>query len=342
MDSDMRENFIGVEKPMDSETATQRWRKLCSFVKNHKQSFRLTAKLSMHYEEQAPAIRSSHQKTFRVVVFSIQAALELVDALHSRGKEQTERREEVNNMLAIPLESEPSAIDSDGHGARVIPPSNHPVDDTNGSALNRSPLHSTGSHYYNQTHQAPGHDDSNPTLSLLPSGGSDPALTSNNVPGLVVSYDSRMERGNLSRSSDANVVPDQPHRATGVTTSFWIFSATGLGFEAVSAFFDQVSSPQKPHYALYGMLLSVVAILVCILDLIHNAIKQREAASGSDMLWGILPEVFGLALACVQCISSALQFSFICRHAANPVKVSPVPFLFCFVLFAFKYRNGRN
>jgi hypothetical protein len=76
-------------------------------------------------------------------------------ALDSRDKEQTERREEVNNMLAIPSESEPSASVSDGHGARVIPPSNHPVDDMNGSALNRSPLHSTGSHYYNQTHQAP-------------------------------------------------------------------------------------------------------------------------------------------------------------------------------------------
>ena len=90
------------------------------------------------------------------------------------------------------------------------------------------------------------------------------------------------------------------------------------------------------------MLLSIVAVLICILDLIHNAMKQNGVASASEMLWGILPEVFGLALACIQCISSALQFSFLCRHAENPVKVSLVPFLFFFVLFAFKYRNGRS
>lgn len=66
MDSDLSENLIGVVKPMDSETATQRWRKLCSLVKNRKRSFRLTAKLSMRYEEQeaTSAIRSTHQVEF--------------------------------------------------------------------------------------------------------------------------------------------------------------------------------------------------------------------------------------------------------------------------------------
>lgn len=112
----------------------------------------------------------------------------------SQDKEQTERPEEVNNIgssyychqcgqvvtvtvgvdITCPLcqgcfmeeyggpsESDPSAIDSDGHGTRVIPPNQTVldiVDDTNGSALNRSPLHSIGSHDYNscdQTHQAP-------------------------------------------------------------------------------------------------------------------------------------------------------------------------------------------
>lgn len=66
MDSDMSENLIGVVQPMDSETATQRWRKLCSLVKNRKRRFRLIAELSMRYEEQeaAAAIRRTHQVEF--------------------------------------------------------------------------------------------------------------------------------------------------------------------------------------------------------------------------------------------------------------------------------------
>ena len=90
------------------------------------------------------------------------------------------------------------------------------------------------------------------------------------------------------------------------------------------------------------MLLSIGGVVVSMLDLIHNAMEQNGVASANEMRWRILPEVFGLALACIQCISSALQFSFLCRHDENPVKVSLVPFLFFFVLFAFKYRNGMN
>ncbi|PRQ31802.1 hypothetical protein RchiOBHm_Chr5g0039451 [Rosa chinensis] len=244
-------------------------------------------------------------------------------------------------------ESEPSASDTDRNEPMVIPPSNPTVPDivnnNNGSALNRLLSHSLGSHDYSNyggTHQAPAHDDSNPSRSFLRTDGSDHAVTSNSVPGHAVPYVSSSNSGSPPRYLVANAGTDQPHHGTRVTSSVWIFSAIGFGFEAVSAFFDQVSTPQKPHYALYGMLLSFVAVLVCILDLILNARKQ--STSENNILWNILPEVFGLALACIQFTSSALQFSFLCRHAANPVKVSVVPFLFFFVLFAFKCRNGRN
>ncbi|KAK9938517.1 hypothetical protein M0R45_015248 [Rubus argutus] len=310
MESCMIESFIGV-KP---ETAIERWWTVCSAVKNPTEMFHLAVLIS-------------------------DAACQFfngIDGLDVDGqdKEQTERPEEVNNLTsplcegsfmeeysvvsslhtAAPSESEPSATDSDGHGTRVIPPNQTVLDivnGTNGAAVNRSPLHSIDSHdfhSYGQTHQAP------------------------------ASHYSRLEQGLRPLNSNAN----RPHHATRVTTSVWIFPVTGIGFEAVSAFFDQVSTPRKPHYALYGMLLSIGGVVVSILDLIHNAMEQNGVASANEMRWRILPEVFGLALACIQCISSALQFSFLCRHAENPVKVSLVPFLFLFVLFAFKYRNERN
>ncbi|KAK9938518.1 hypothetical protein M0R45_015248 [Rubus argutus] len=340
MESCMIESFIGV-KP---ETAIERWWTVCSAVKNPTEMFHLAVLIS-------------------------DAACQFfngIDGLDVDGqdKEQTERPEEVNNLTsplcegsfmeeysvvsslhtAAPSESEPSATDSDGHGTRVIPPNQTVLDivnGTNGAAVNRSPLHSIDSHdfhSYGQTHQAPGHDDSNPIWSSSLSIGSDHPVTNNSVPLNMASHYSRLEQGLRPLNSNAN----RPHHATRVTTSVWIFPVTGIGFEAVSAFFDQVSTPRKPHYALYGMLLSIGGVVVSILDLIHNAMEQNGVASANEMRWRILPEVFGLALACIQCISSALQFSFLCRHAENPVKVSLVPFLFLFVLFAFKYRNERN
>ncbi|KAM5585606.1 hypothetical protein ABKV19_004809 [Rosa sericea] len=390
MDSNLDERLIG-ENPM----AIQRWKKLCSLVKNQNRSFRFTPKLSTRYEQQAAATSSTNQENFCVAIMISQAAFRFINGidgfdLDSQDKEQTERTEEANNVggryychqcdqvvtvpvdvnmtcplcqgcfveecggvrslhLSMPSESGPSASDSDGHGTMVIPPSSQTVldiiENNNGSALNRSPFDSRGSHDYNnygETNQALGHDDSNLSESFLLGVGSDHAMTSNSVPGHVLPCLSSSNTGLLPLSLGANVGPDHPHHGTRITSSVWIFSATGFSFEAVSAFFDQVSTPRKPHYALYGMLLSIVAVLVCILDLILNAMKQRRITSESNILWGILPEVFGLALACIQCISSALQYSFLCRHAANPLKVSLVPFLFFFVLFAFKYRNGRN
>ncbi|XP_062016342.1 uncharacterized protein LOC133732777 [Rosa rugosa] len=353
MDSGLS-SLIGVAPPpppppLSSETASQRWRRLCGLLKNRKPS-------------------KEEKFGLRVAVLSIYAKYQFINGidnldLDSQDEEQTETTEEANVpsryycyqcrqvvsvtvdvemtcplchggwiqecstvgllYLNMPSESEHSASDSDGQGTILIHPSSPTVidivEDSYGSDPNpnRSPFHSTGLYDYNnydESHQATGN------------------------------YDSSLEQGLLTLSIDANIVANQPHHGTGVTTSVWIFSATGFAFEAVSAFFDQVSTPRKPQYSLYGMLLSIVAVLVCILDLIHNALIQRlrGLTSASNILWGILPEIFGLALAFIQCISSALQFLFLYRHAANPMKISLVPFLFFFVLFAFKYREGRN
>ncbi|KAM5585603.1 hypothetical protein ABKV19_004808 [Rosa sericea] len=370
MDSGLSESLIRVAPPPpSSEMASQRWRRLGGLVKNRKPGniSLFNPNLSNRYDQQAPAAIINLQK-FRVAVLTIYAQYQFINGidnldLDSQDEEQTETTEEANVpsryycyqcrqvvsvtldveitcplchggwmqecggvsllYLAMPSESEHSASDSDGQGTILIHSSSQTVLDivedsySSDPNPNRSPFHSTASHDYDnyvESHQATGH------------------------------YDSSLEQGLLTLSIDASIVANQPHHETRVTTSVWIFSVTGLAIETVSAVFDQVSTPGRPQYSLYGMLLSIVAVLVCILDLIHNGLiqRQRGLASVSDILWGILPEVFGLALACIQCFSSALQFSFLYRHAANPVKISFVPFLFFLALFAFKYREGRN
>ncbi|XP_008245100.1 PREDICTED: probable transcription factor KAN2 isoform X3 [Prunus mume] len=57
----------------------------------------------------------------------------------------------------------------------------------------------------------------------------------------------------------------------------WIFLATILGLEMLSAACDQASSPRRPHYALSGMLLAIAAVLISIWELIYKGKNQRNA-----------------------------------------------------------------
>ncbi|KAM2352535.1 hypothetical protein TB1_006764 [Malus domestica] len=87
-------------------------------------------------------------------------------------------------------------------------------------------------------------------------------------------------------------------------------------------------------------MLAIVAVLACISKLLHNGTKERVVLRRRGMLWcfyypppnnmlfGTFPEIFGLCLAIVQCICSAVQYYFLHRHAINPVKLSHVPAVF--------------
>ncbi|KAB2605961.1 hypothetical protein D8674_005678 [Pyrus ussuriensis x Pyrus communis] len=118
----------------------------------------------------------------------------------------------------------------------------------------------------------------------------------------------------------------------------WILLLANLGLEILSAACDQVSSPRKPRYALIGKLLAIVAILACIWELVHIGGKLWcfYYPPPNNMLYGTFPEIFGLVLAIVQCICSAVQYYYLCRHATNPIKLSPVPVVFFFGLVDLK------
>jgi Ca2+-transporting ATPase len=59
MESYLNENFGEVKPKHSSEEVLQRWRNLCSVVKNPKRRFRFTANLSKRYE--AAAMRRTNQ-----------------------------------------------------------------------------------------------------------------------------------------------------------------------------------------------------------------------------------------------------------------------------------------
>ncbi|CAB4321063.1 unnamed protein product [Prunus armeniaca] len=61
-----------------------------------------------------------------------------------------------------------------------------------------------------------------------------------------------------------------PRLSPKATSVEWAFLLTGLCLEILSLAFDQASSPSKPQYALFGMILAIAAVLICIWELIYK------------------------------------------------------------------------
>ncbi|ONI05548.1 hypothetical protein PRUPE_5G012500 [Prunus persica] len=134
----------------------------------------------------------------------------------------------------------------------------------------------------------------------------------------------------------------------------WIFLATGLGLEILSAACDQASSPRTPHYALFGMLFAIAAVLISIWELIYRGKKERVVLRRWGMLWwfyhtppprhtpfGTLPDIYGLVAGISQCICSIVQYVYCLRHANSPFKASLLPAIFLMCLGGSKLCNNR-
>lgn len=132
---------------------------------------------------------------------------------------------------------------------------------------------------------------------------------------------------------------------TKATSTVWVFLLTSLGLEILSAVFDQISSPRKPHYALFGMVLAIAAVLTCILELIHKGKKEGvELKRWGKLCWfyyppphdsslfGTFPDICGLVIAISQYICSTVQYVYLRRHANNPIKLSVLPAIFLICL----------
>ncbi|KAL6270362.1 hypothetical protein ACE6H2_027273 [Prunus campanulata] len=139
-----------------------------------------------------------------------------------------------------------------------------------------------------------------------------------------------------------------------VFTAEWMFLIVSLMLEIFSAICDQLSSPRKPLYALFGMGLAIMALATCIWEFIHKGRGKVQFGKCGKFLWwfycpcsgtlfGTFPEVCGLIYAITQWASSMVQLACVLRHKDNPFKVNILPVLFLVCLVVSKLiRNARG
>ncbi|KAI5327127.1 hypothetical protein L3X38_026523 [Prunus dulcis] len=134
----------------------------------------------------------------------------------------------------------------------------------------------------------------------------------------------------------------------------WKFLATNLGLEMLSAACDQASSPRRPHFALFGMLLAIAAVFISIGELIYRGKRERvEFRSRGMRSWfyhppippytpfGTLPDIYGVVAGISQCICSIVQYVYCLRYADSPFKASLLPAIFLICLVGARLSNKR-
>ncbi|XP_009362146.2 IQ domain-containing protein IQM1 [Pyrus x bretschneideri] len=170
------------------------------------------------------------------------------------------------------------------------------------------------------------------------------------------------------KSSDLISYGDQPHQLynrtiiespkltpdSHVISGEWTFLITGLCLEILSISFDQAASPSKPQYALFGMILAIAALLICIWELVYKGKKEGVVLRRwgrylwwfyyphSTQLFGTLPDFYGLIGSTVQCFCSTIQYVWFSHHADNPIKVSLWPAIFLVCLGAKRLAENQN
>ncbi|KAB5511869.1 hypothetical protein DKX38_028897 [Salix brachista] len=115
--------------------------------------------------------------------------------------------------------------------------------------------------------------------------------------------------------------------------SGWTLLMTNLILEMASAVFDQLG------YALVGMVLAFVALLLATAELIHMARKERMSllpsylrpsttalAPGKPV--GTIVEYFGWVGAVWQCVYSTVEYAYARQKKDNPIKMCLLPFIF--------------
>ncbi|KAK1572392.1 hypothetical protein Q3G72_032029 [Acer saccharum] len=133
------------------------------------------------------------------------------------------------------------------------------------------------------------------------------------------------------------------------------FVVTNLILELSSAILDQVSSSvNKTQFALFGMFISFVAMLTCILELIYEFRTANLIWRWSNALpfpwyyylnqrrkpFGTFKDIVGLVCALSQCVLATVSYCYVRRHDDNPIKISNFSIIFAFgILFSQILKN---
>lgn len=169
-----------------------------------------------------------------------------------------------------------------------------------------------------------------------------------NVAPSVPSQDDSMNDNDVNQHVNITVETEQlldagessrPREISG-----WTLLVTNLILEIASAVFGQMG------YALIGMVLAFVALLLAAVELIHMARKERIKLADMNLLplshrrstytsatrkpVGTIVEYFGLAGAAWQCVYSTVEYTYTRQDKDNPIKMCLLPliFLLCFVI----------
>ncbi|KAK1572035.1 hypothetical protein Q3G72_026597 [Acer saccharum] len=131
---------------------------------------------------------------------------------------------------------------------------------------------------------------------------------------------------------------------------------TNLVLELSSAVLDQVSSSSvnKTRFALFGMLISSVAMLTCVLELIYEFRTEKPIWRWSSALpfpwyydrdegrkpFGTFKDIFGLVCALCQCVLATVSYCYLRQQADNLIRISFFPIIFAFgILFSQILKN---
>ncbi|XP_017985396.1 PREDICTED: uncharacterized protein LOC18593782 [Theobroma cacao] len=117
---------------------------------------------------------------------------------------------------------------------------------------------------------------------------------------------------------------------------------------------EQIASPRKPHYSLIAMVVSLVAMFICIMELFDRGSKAKLVFKRQGMRCWFQPpsstakplysfiDMFALICAIVQYIFSVVAYSFHQQHRENPIKVSIVSVIFIICMAFSKYTNNSG
>uniref|UniRef100_A0A6M2EEP8 Uncharacterized protein n=1 Tax=Populus davidiana TaxID=266767 RepID=A0A6M2EEP8_9ROSI len=162
-----------------------------------------------------------------------------------------------------------------------------------------------------------------------------------NVAPSVPSQDDSMNDNDVNRlvvyTAEAEQLLDGGESSRSREISGWTLPVTNLILEIASAVFGQMG------YALIGMVLAFVALLLAAAELIHMALKERSIlpyTSATRKPVGTI-EYFGLASAVCQCVYSTVEYLYTRQGKDNPIKMDLLPLIFvsCVVISKFISRQ---